>query len=65
MADTTYGPQRAARLLNRHRADTGLEGDPEIIATHLLGDLIEWCDANNIDFDLLVQNTREMLREAR
>lgn len=64
MTDATYGPDRAKLTLERHRAETGLEGDPEIIAMHLLGDLIEWCDANQIDFDLLVQNTREMLHNA-
>ncbi|WP_166306412.1 hypothetical protein [Bradyrhizobium sp. 2S1] len=51
-------------MLDRHRADTGLEGDQEIMLTHLLGDIIEWCDAHKVDFDLVVQSTREMLRDA-
>ncbi|UGY15221.1 hypothetical protein HAP48_0042970 [Bradyrhizobium septentrionale] len=64
MSDVSYGPSRAQRVLDRHRADTGLEGDQEIMLTHLLGDIIEWCDAHKVDFDLVVQSTREMLRDA-
>jgi len=63
-AENADGPSRAAALLARHQADTGLEGDNEIILIHLLGDIIEWCDANHVDFDATVEETREMLRDA-
>ncbi|WP_166297175.1 hypothetical protein [Bradyrhizobium sp. 2S1] len=64
MSNITNGPARVAAILARHQARAGLEGDSEIILTHLLGDIIEWCDENKVDFDLAVQNTREMLRDA-
>jgi hypothetical protein len=63
MPDTAYGTERAAAILSRHRAETGLEGDNEIILMHLMGDIIEWCDANRVDFDATVEATREMLRD--
>lgn len=64
MTDVSYGPSRAQRVLDRHRGDTGLEGDQEIMLIHLLGDIIEWCDEHKVDFDATVESTREMLRAA-
>ncbi len=55
--------KRAQFLIDRHRTETGLQGDAETILTHILGDLIEWCDAKRIDFDLQVEAAREMLLE--
>ncbi|WP_024516976.1 hypothetical protein [Bradyrhizobium sp. Tv2a-2] len=59
----TEGRSRASLLLHRHRQEAGLEGDDEIILIHLLGDLIEWCDAHRVDFDSTIESSREMLRD--
>jgi hypothetical protein len=55
--------KRAQFLIDRHKSETGLEGDGETILTHILADLLEWSDANRVDFDLQVESAREMLLE--
>lgn len=56
--------KRAQFLIDRHRTETGLEGDDETILTHILGDIIEWCDEKRVDFDLQADAAREMLLES-
>jgi hypothetical protein len=56
--------KRAQFLIDRHKSETGLEGDDEIILDHILADLLEWCDQKRIDFDLQVETAREMVLAA-
>ena len=55
---------RAHQLIERHRKDHGLKDDDETVLCHLVAELIEWCDANRVDFDLQVDAAREMLLDA-
>lgn len=55
---------RADNTLETYQAANGIEGDQNTVAMHLLGDIVEWCETRNMDFDALLKDTSEMLREA-
>lgn len=48
-------------IIDRHRLNTGLVGDDETIMFHVIADLLEFCDAKAIDFDLVTEQAREHL----
>ena len=57
----TEAATHAQRIIDRCRAEQGLEGDDGTILFHVLVDLIELCDARSIDFDAKLQQARDFL----
>jgi len=61
---TSAADRARSCILARYQNFEGMDGDTETILLHILADLIDLCDADDIDLDITLDQAREFCRQS-